>query len=368
MFYYLLYPFHESVHVLNVLRYPSFRIVMAALTAGAISFIIYPIFIKKLAALSFGQAVRDDGPKEHLKKQGTPTMGGLLMLVAILISCLLWGDLGHIGLWLLLYVLSGFGVIGLIDDLKKITKNNSLGLSARGKLIGQIFVALSAMLIYQINFQSMPYDTLLSIPFVAVDKFSLYLPSWLYIAVAVFIIVGTSNSVNLTDGLDGLAIGPVIISAFVFLILAYVAGTTVGDFNIANYLKIPRVDGASELSVFCAAIIGAGIGFLWFNTYPAAIFMGDVGSLALGAALGLLAVLTKNELLSALLNGVFLVETLSVIIQVSSFKTRKKRVFKMAPLHHHFELLGWAEPKIIVRFWIISGLLALLTLLSLKLR
>lgn len=368
MFYNLLYPLHESISWLNVLRYPSFRIVMAALTAGLISFIIYPIFIKKLTALSFGQSVRDDGPKAHLKKTGTPTMGGLLIIVATVISCLLWGDLGHVGLWLLIYVLVGFGLIGMVDDIKKITKSNSIGLSARGKLIGQIFISVSAVVIYQMDFSSLPYSCALSIPFVAVNKFSLDLPSWLYVLFAVFIIVGTSNSVNLTDGLDGLAIGPVITSAFVFLILAYVAGTTVGDFNIANYLKIPRVDGASELSVFCAAIIGAGVGFLWFNTYPAAIFMGDVGSLALGGALGMLAILTKNELLSALLNGVFLVETLSVIIQVLSFKIRKKRVFKMAPLHHHFELIGWAEPKIIVRFWIISGLLALLTLLSLKLR
>ncbi|HXW53326.1 MAG TPA: phospho-N-acetylmuramoyl-pentapeptide-transferase, partial [Myxococcota bacterium] len=196
----------------------------------------------------------------------------------------------------------------------------------------------------------------------------IHMPTWLYLLFALFIVVGTSNGVNLTDGLDGLAIGPVITSAFVFLILAYVAGTTIGTLNIADYLKILRVDGASELSVFCGAIIGAGVGFLWYNTYPAHIFMGDVGSLSLGAALGMLAVLTKNELISALLNGVFFMETVSVMLQVASFKIRKKRIFKMAPLHHHFELLGWAEPKIIVRFWIISGLLALLTLLSLKLR
>jgi phospho-N-acetylmuramoyl-pentapeptide-transferase len=341
---------------------------MAALTAGLFSFIIYPYFIKKLIALSFGQNVRDDGPKDHLKKTGTPTMGGLLIIIAALISCLFWGDLTHVGLWLCLYVLVGFGAIGCIDDLKKITKNNSIGLTPRQKLAGQIFISLSAMLIYYIDFSSLSYSSVLSIPFVAINKFSLVLPSWLYIGFAVFIIVGTSNSVNLTDGLDGLAIGPVITSTFVFLILSYVAGTTIGDFNIANYLKIIRVDGAAELSVFCAAIIGSSVGFLWFNAYPAAIFMGDVGSLALGGALGLLAILTKNELLSALLNGIFLVETLSVIIQVASFKLRKKRVFKMAPLHHHFELIGWAEPKIIVRFWIISGLLALLSLLSLKLR
>jgi len=368
VFYALLYPLHHSLNFLNVLRYPSFRIVMAALTAGLITFIIYPIFIKKLRILSFGQSVRDDGPESHLKKTGTPTMGGLLLLTAVIFSCLLWGDLENVGLWLLLYVSIGFGAIGFVDDLKKITKKNSIGLSARGKFTAQIFVALSACLIYSCNFSSMPFSSDVSIPFVAVDKFILHLPTWLYIAFAVFIIVGTSNGVNLTDGLDGLAIGPVIISSFVFLILAYVAGTTVGDFNIAAYLKIPRVENAYELSVFCAAVIGASIGFLWFNAYPAAIFMGDVGSLALGGALGMLAILTKNELISALLNGVFLLETVSVIAQVASFKLTKKRIFKMAPLHHHFELLGWPEPKIIVRFWIISGLLALLTLLSLKLR
>lgn len=368
MFYTFLYPYHQTISFLNVLRYPSFRIVMAALTAGIITFVFYPIFIKKLKALSFGQEVRDDGPQSHLKKQGTPTMGGLLLLFAIVTSCLLWGDLQHVGLWLLLYVTVGYGLIGVVDDLRKIFKSNSKGLSARAKLFWQVMIGLSALLIYSLNFSSLPFLDIVSIPFVSTDKFVLNLPSWLFILFGLFIIVGTSNGVNLTDGLDGLAIGPIITSAFVFLILAYVAGTTIGDFNIADYLKIPRVDGASELSIFCGAIIGAGVGFLWFNAYPAHIFMGDVGSLALGGALGLLAVLTKNELNSALLHGVFFMETVSVMLQVGSFKLRKKRIFKMAPIHHHFELLGWPEPKIIVRFWIISGLLALLTLLSLKLR
>lgn len=368
MFYTFLYPYYETLSFLNVLRYPSFRIVMAALTAGLITFIFYPLFIKKLQDLSFGQEVRDDGPKSHFKKQGTPTMGGLLLLLAVIASCLLWGDLKHVGLWLLIYVSVGFGLIGLVDDLRKILKNNSKGLSAKAKLFWQIFIGLSALLIYSLNFSSLPFSDLLSIPFVSVDKFAINMPMWMFLPFALIIVVGTSNGVNLTDGLDGLAIGPVIISAFVFLILAYVAGTTIGDFNIADYLKIPRVDGASELSIFCGATIGAGVGFLWFNTYPAHIFMGDVGSLALGGALGLLAILTKNELISALLHGVFFMETVSVMLQVGSFKLRKKRIFKMAPIHHHFELLGWAEPKIIVRFWIISGLLALLTLLSLKLR
>lgn len=368
MFYTFIYPLFHHLSLFNVLRYPSFRIGMAALTAGIITFVFYPIFIKKLKALSFGQEVRDDGPQSHLVKKGTPTMGGLLLLVAIISSCLLWGDLQHIGLWLLIYVTAGYGMIGFVDDFRKIKKSNTKGLSARKKLFWQVFIGLSALIIYSFNFSSLPFSSVVSIPFVSVTKFVLVLPVWLYLVFALFIIVGTSNGVNLTDGLDGLAIGPVITSAFVFLILAYLAGTTIGDLNIADYLKIPRVDGASELSVFCAAVIGAGIGFLWFNTYPAHIFMGDVGSLALGGALGLLAVLTKNELISALLHGVFFLETVSVMLQVASFKLRKKRIFKMAPIHHHFELLGWAEPKIIVRFWIISGLLALLTLLSLKLR
>jgi phospho-N-acetylmuramoyl-pentapeptide-transferase len=286
----------------------------------------------------------------------------------VVLSCLLWGDLHHVGLWLVLYVTVGYGCIGLIDDLRKIRKSNSKGLSAKGKLFWQIVIGLSALIIYSQGFLSLPFSPMVSIPFVAVDKFVLDVPMWLYLIFALFIVVGTSNAVNLTDGLDGLAIGPIITSAFVFLILAYLAGTTIGDFNMAHYLKILRVDGASELSVFCGAAIGASVGFLWFNTYPAQIFMGDVGSLALGGALGMLAVLTKNELVSALLHGVFLIEIVSVILQVGSYKLRKKRIFKMAPLHHHFELLGWAEPKVIVRFWIISGLLALLTLLSLKLR
>lgn len=368
MFYTFLYPYCSSLTVLNVLRYPSFRIVMAALTAGLITFVFYPAFIKKLKLLSFGQSVRDDGPQSHLSKKGTPTMGGLLLMVAVLFSCLLWGDLQHVGLWLLLYVSLGYGCIGAVDDLRKIRKSNSKGLSARAKLLWQIAIGLSALLIYSQNFSTLPFSDVISIPFVSVDKFVIDPPTWLYIIFALIIVVGTSNAVNLTDGLDGLAIGPVITSAFVFLILAYAAGTTIGDFNIANYLKILRVDGASELSIFCGAIIGAGIGFLWFNAYPAQIFMGDVGSLALGGGLGMLAILTKNELISALLHGVFLLEALSVMMQVGSFKLRKKRIFKMAPLHHHFELLGWPEPKVIVRFWIVSGLLALLTLLSLKLR
>lgn len=341
---------------------------MAALTSGLITFILYPFFIKKLKYLSFGQEVRDDGPKTHKSKQGTPTMGGLLLVVAIMLSSLLWGDLNHIGLWLLLYTCAGYAAIGFIDDLEKIKKSNSKGLSAKAKLFWQTLIGLSALLIYQANFPSLPFITSISLPFISIDKMLITLPTWAFMILALFIVIATSNAVNLTDGLDGLAIGPVINSAFVWLVLAYVAGTSIGDFNIAHYLKIIRVEHASEMAVFAAAIIGASIGFLWYNTYPAHIFMGDVGSLSLGASLGLLAVFTKNELISALLHGVFLIETISVMLQVAYFKKYQKRIFKMAPLHHHFELLGWAEPKITVRFWIISLLLALLTLASLKLR
>lgn len=368
MLFHLLYPLYPSLTMLNVLRYPSFRMAMATLTAGVLTLCLYPAMIRWLRHLSFGQEVRDDGPQSHLVKQGTPTMGGLLLVLCVVVSCLLWGDLTNAGLWILIYVLCGFGFIGFLDDFKKIRKSNAKGWSPKAKLIGQTFVAFTAVILYSLNFSTFSFSSGLSIPFVSIDKFFWQLPLWLYVPFATFIVVGTSNAVNLTDGLDGLAIGPVINSAVVLLVLAYVAGTVIGEFNLAHYLKIPAVHGASELTIFAGAIIGASIGFLWFNAYPAAIFMGDVGSLSLGAALAMLAVLTKNELLSAILHGLFLVEALSVMAQVFSFKMYKKRIFKMAPLHHHFELLGWAEPKIIVRFWIVSGVLALISLLSLKVR
>lgn len=368
MFYSLFSMLDIGPSFLNIIINPSFRMIMALITGALITFSTYPFFIKKLKLLSFGQAVRDDGPKTHLKKSGTPTMGGLLLLFAIVISCLLWGDLSNIGLWLLLYVLVGFGAIGFVDDLKKVLKKNSLGLSAQKKFITQAFIAWSACLILSEDFSSMPYITDLAIPFIPVDIFTLNIPSWLYIAIAVFIIVGTSNGVNLTDGLDGLAIGPVIMSSLVFLILALMASISLDDFDFARYFRITPLEHAYELSIFCGAVIGASLGFLWYNTYPAQIFMGDVGSLALGGALGMLAILSKHELMSALINGVFLIETASVILQVLSFRMTKKRIFKMAPLHHHFELIGWAEPQVIVRFWIASAFLALIALSSFILR
>ena len=368
MFYFLLYPLHNVLTWLNVLRYPSFRIVMASITSMILCLLLYPWLIRRMQIFKFGQEIRKDGPQDHLKKQGTPTMGGVLILFSITISTLLWADLTHVGVWLLLLITLGYGAIGFYDDYAKIKYKNSKGLSGRWKLFWQSLIGIAVLSIYALNFDSMPFSTALNLPFVSYSKFHPELGLIPYFIFALFLLVGTSNAVNLTDGLDGLAIGPVIISSFVFLILAYAAGTTLYDFNIAKYLGIQRVDGASELSIVCGAVIGAGVGFLWYNAYPALIFMGDVGSLALGGMLGLLAILTKNEILSALLHGAFLVEAVSVILQVASFKLTGRRIFKMAPIHHHFELLGWPEPRVIVRFWIISAVLALLALASLKLR
>lgn len=369
MLYTFLYPFHTEWSVLNVLRYPSFRIIMSALTALVVTLALYPALIRRLQIFKFGQPIRKDGPEAHLKKQGTPTMGGVLLLVAIAVACVLWGDANHKATWILLFVTLGYGCIGFYDDYKKIKFKSADGLSGRYKLFWQLLIGGIGLYVWAAGQGTIPFSSDLTFPFVAADTFSITLPMPVYLAFAlVIIVVGTSNAVNLTDGLDGLAIGPIIVSAFTFMVLAYAAGTTLADFNIAAYLRIVPVDGAAELAIFCAAIIGAGIGFLWYNAYPALIFMGDVGALALGGALGMLAVFTKNEILSAVLHGVFLAETVSVMIQVISFKTTGKRVFLMAPIHHHFEKKGWPEPRVIVRFWIISVMLSLLALASMKLR
>ncbi|MCP4503045.1 MAG: phospho-N-acetylmuramoyl-pentapeptide-transferase [Deltaproteobacteria bacterium] len=369
MLYTLLYPFHTEFSVLNVLRYPSFRVIMAMLTALIMSLALYPAMIRRLQVFKFGQVIRKDGPEAHLKKQGTPTMGGILILLVIFFSTVLWADARHRGTWVLLFVTLGYGAVGLYDDYKKVKFKSTDGLAGRWKLFWQLIIGGIGIAVWATGNADIPFSTAITFPFVDVNTFSMNLPTPLYLGFAlVILVVGTSNAVNLTDGLDGLAIGPIIVSAFVFLILAYAAGTTLRDFNIAAYLRITHVEGAAELTVFCAAVMGAGIGFLWYNSYPALIFMGDVGSLALGGALGMLAVLTKNELLSAILHGGFLAETLSVIIQVLWFKKTGKRVFLMAPVHHHFEKLGWPEPRVIIRFWIISVALALLALASLKLR
>lgn len=383
MIYLWLYPLRgESQHLswLNVLRYIPFRIIMATLTALVMSFVLGPWFIRRLQAQQIGQVVRDDGPATHFKKRGTPTMGGSLILFTVAMSTVLWADPHNTFVWLTLIVTVSYGVIGFLDDYLKITKKNSGGLAGRYKLLGQTTVALVVvgyLFFGQRGFLPddwVRYREHLALPFASFTKHHITLSVPIYIALGVIVLVGTSNAVNLTDGLDGLAIGPVIINAGTYLIFAYVTGATFGRFELARYLDLPPLTSTGELSVFCGAMIGSGIGFLWYNTYPASVFMGDVGALALGGALGMLALVTKNELLSVLLGGIFVVETVSVIVQSGYFKYTKartgtgRRILLMAPMHHHFEKIGWAEPKIIVRAWIISVMLALISLASLKLR
>ncbi|HET8935564.1 MAG TPA: phospho-N-acetylmuramoyl-pentapeptide-transferase [Polyangiales bacterium] len=376
MIYYLLYPLHDELNVLNVLRYVPFRALAATMTSLLFTFFVYPWFIRALQSKQIGQVIRKEGPASHFSKAGTPTMGGALILLALVASTVLWADPRNSMVWCVTAITVLYGVIGYIDDAAKIKKKNTAGLSGRVRLLLEFGIALSiaAYLWYGDGDIGLPADwqalrDSLAVPFIAFEKTqSIVLPKFVYIAFAAWVIVGTANAVNLTDGLDGLAIGPVIINAGAYLILAYLAGATFFGHDLASYLKIPSISSAGELAVYCGAMIGAGVGFLWYNTYPAQVFMGDVGSLALGGGLGALAVVTKNELLSALLGGIFLVETVSVIGQVFAFKVFKRRIFLMAPIHHHFEKKGWAEPKIIVRFWIISIMLALLSLSSLKLR
>ena len=383
MLYYLFTEIFDSFGPARVFQYPSFRIPAAALTALVLTLVFFPKFIDYLRFKQHGISnVREDTPEQHQKKVGTPTMGGLFILGSLAISTLLWANLVNIYVLVVLWITLSFGGIGFVDDFNKVRKRNSKGLPGRWKIILQTLSlgigAFALWLAAEGSFGDawkIEFDTSIAIPFVSTKVFNPDL-GVLYLVLAFFVIVGTSNAVNLTDGLDGLAIGPTVVSAATFLILAYIAGLTLtffnGDewvaFNVAEYLNLVHIPGLGELAVLCAALIGAGIGFLWFNTFPASIFMGDVGSLAIGGCLGTLAVLTKHELLSAIIHGVFLMEALSVITQVGSFKLTGKRVFRMAPIHHHFELKGWAEPKIIVRFWIISIILALISLTTLKLR
>ncbi|MEZ4407460.1 MAG: phospho-N-acetylmuramoyl-pentapeptide-transferase [Polyangiales bacterium] len=383
MIYLWLYPLRNaSPHLswLNVLRYIPFRVIMATLTALLMSFVIGPWFIRRLQAKQIGQVVRDDGPASHLSKRGTPTMGGSLILFTLAMSTVLWADPHNTFVWLTLIVTVSYGVIGFLDDYLKITRKSSGGLAGRYKLLGQTTVALLVVGYLFLGHRGfLPADWVqhrasLALPFISFTKHHLTLAVPVYIALGVFVLVGTSNAVNLTDGLDGLAIGPVIINAGTYLIFAYVTGATFGHFDLARYLDLPPLSSTGELAVLCGAMIGSGIGFLWYNTYPASVFMGDVGALALGGTLGMLALVTKNELLSVLLGGIFVVETVSVIVQSSYFKYTKlrtgtgRRILLMAPIHHHFEKKGWAEPKIIVRAWIIAIMLALISLASLKLR
>jgi len=361
MLYHLLYPLRDFIFAFNVFRYITFRAAMAALTAFLLSLIFGPLLINKLKALKVTEKINKADSQKlddlHHHKQSTPTMGGILILGAVIISTLLWADITYQCIWIVLFSTVWLGLTGFADDYLKQIKKKASGLSSKVKLLSQIILGLilGAVLIYS------QQNVNLEIPFLKGVSFDL---DGLYILFVILVIAGTSNAVNLTDGLDGLAIGIVVMVAIAFSILCYVSG----NINLSNYLLIPYIKGGGELTIFCSSIIGAGLGFLWFNCYPATIFMGDVGSLALGGAIGTVALLIKKEMLLIIVGGIFVLEALSVILQVGTYKLTKKRIFKIAPLHHHFQFLNWPENKIIVRFWIIAGLLALFTLVTLKIR
>ncbi|MEY3747299.1 MAG: hypothetical protein RL194_758 [Pseudomonadota bacterium] len=351
----------QDIRGFNVFNYITLRAVLATLTALIISFVIGPGLIRKLTQYKVGQSVRDDGPQTHLVKAGTPTMGGALILVAIAVSTLLWADLSNRYVWVVLITTLGFGVIGWVDDWRKVVHRNPKGLAAREKYFWQSLIGFGVA-IYLFSTASVPAQTELIFPFF--KDWVLPLGAVSFIVLTYFVIVGTSNAVNLTDGLDGLAIMPTVMVASALAIFAYVAG----HLYFSRYLGVPYVPGAGELAIFCAAIGGAGLGFLWFNAYPAEVFMGDVGALALGAALGVVAVIVRQEIVLFIMGGVFVMETISVMLQVGSFKLTGKRIFRMAPLHHHYELKGWKETQVVVRFWIISMMLVLVGLATLKIR
>ncbi|MBW2016709.1 MAG: phospho-N-acetylmuramoyl-pentapeptide-transferase [Deltaproteobacteria bacterium] len=359
MLYKLILLFQDDFSWLNVFRYITFRTILSTLSSLLFMFVIGAWGIRRLRTLQVGQQIRDDGPPNHFEKAGTPTMGGCLILPVVVISTLMWAETSNLYVLLCLFVVLAFGMIGFMDDYLKVIRKNSRGLRAKSKFSLQILAALFVAVVLE---RYPGFDSKLYFPFF--KYLTPDLGGW-YVVLAVFIIVGTSNAVNLTDGLDGLAIGPINIAFASFLIFSYLAGHV----KIAGYLQIPYVAGAGELSVLCGAVVGAGLGFLWYNTYPAELFMGDVGSLPLGAVLGTVAVMTKQEFVLILVGGLFVVETLSVIFQVGYFKlTGGQRIFRMAPLHHHFELKGWPESKVTVRFWIIAIILALLSISTLKLR
>jgi phospho-N-acetylmuramoyl-pentapeptide-transferase len=374
----------DQIGFLRVFRYTSTRILAAAITALLLSFLIGPWFIERLKSRQIGETIREDGPATHKKKAGTPTMGGSLILFCLAVSTLLWCDLRNELVLLALSVTIGFGAVGFADDYAKVAKRNKKGISGKLRLSLEFAIAGAAMsYLFFSNVMSEDVRLHLQLPFMNFYEQGITIPAWAYTLFGAFVVVGTANAVNLTDGLDGLAIGPSIMNAGVFLVLAYIAGVSTtllssqGPVTIAQYLGVARIEGAEELAIFAAALFGSGVGFLWYNAYPAQVFMGDVGSLGLGGAIGMLAVLTKNEFVLLIVGGLFVVEALSVIIQTSVFKATKriedgkvvgKRVFRMAPIHHHYEKLGWDEPKIIVRFWLISALLALLALGTLKMR
>jgi len=344
----------------SVFRYLTLRGILGVLTALSISLLVGPFMIRKLGQYQIGQSVRSDGPESHLSKAGTPTMGGALILVAVAVSTLLWANLENRFVWIALLVTLLFGAIGWVDDYKKVVEKNSKGLPARWKYFWQSVVGLGAAVIL-LKTATLPQETALIVPMF--KHISLQMGSF-FVVFTYFVIVGTSNAVNLTDGLDGLAIMPTVMVAGALAVFAYVSG----NINFSNYLNIPYIPGSGELIIFCGSLVGAGLGFLWFNTYPAQVFMGDVGALALGAALGVVAVIVRQEIVLFIMGGVFVMETVSVILQVASFKLTGRRIFRMAPLHHHFELKGWPEPRVIVRFWIITVILVSVGLASLKVR
>ena len=347
-------------HVFHVFQYLTLRAILGTLTSLAMALLFGPVIIRKLSSHHVGQVIRDDGPQSHFSKAGTPTMGGTLVLISILVSTLLWSDLSNRYVWLVLIIMLGFGAIGYWDDYRKLVLKNSRGMSARYKYLTQSILGLGVACYLYFTAQ-LPAETQLIIPFFKNLSFGL---GPFFILLAYFVIVGSSNAVNLTDGLDGLAIVPCVMISGALGVFAYVSGNS----HFATYLAIPYVPGAGEIVVFCGSLVGAGLGVLWFNTYPAQVFMGDVGALSLGAALGVIAVIVRQEIVFFLMSGIFVLETVSVILQVGSFKLTGKRIFKMAPIHHHFELKGWPEPRVIVRFWIITFVLVLCGLATLKLR
>jgi len=360
MLYHLLYDYWGHLPGFSLFQFISFRTIAATLTALVISFLVGPWMICRLSQFNIGQTVREDGPESHLPKSGTPTMGGALILVALLGPTLLWADLTNPYVWVVTLATAAFGLIGLADDYLKLAARDPQGIGAKAKFGGQLIVATAAAVGMYLVADD-PADTALALPFIK----ELLIPlGWLYIPLVILVVVGASNAVNLTDGLDGLAIFPALMIAFGLGIFAYVTGHA----GFADYLNIPHVVGAGEMAVICGALIGAGLGFLWFNAYPAQVFMGDVGALALGATIGLVAVVARQEIELVIMGGIFVVETLSVMIQVASYRLRGKRIFRMAPLHHHFELQGWPEPRIVVRFWIITVILVLVALSTLKIR
>jgi phospho-N-acetylmuramoyl-pentapeptide-transferase len=361
MLYHFLYPFHQSIKVLNVFRYITFRTALATLTALLISLALGPRLIRKLREFQIGQQIRPEGPLSHQTKKGTPTMGGLLILIAVVLPSLLWADLTNPFVWMVLVSMLLYGVIGFTDDYLKITRKRSLGLTIGQKMFAQWTVALLVGLILWWLAEGGRYTTQFSLPFLkkwTPDLGAFYVP-WVML-----VIVGAANAVNLTDGLDGLAIGTSMIAWGTYAILAYIAGHA----KVAGYLDVPNVKGSGELAIICGALVGASLGFLWFNCNPAQVFMGDVGSMALGGALGTVAVVIKQEVLLVFVGGLFVIEAVSVILQVASFRLRGRRIFRMAPIHHHFELSGWPEQKVVIRFWIVAIIFSLMSLSTLKLR